>query len=499
MGKHRVTRTISIVILVLAAIYLVAGLAVALRLGSRGLGEGWGPGSTAWLTVPIIVSAVFSALSMLVLGLLLLFLGKISENLSVAQDHRIAARRRAAEEAAEAHKAALAAAAAAAAAAATAEVAEPVIEQEVEAPPASVLDIEPPAVTAPEVSADTVIVEPPAATLASTGLPVVDVEAVEAGVPHVDVPAVEADIEAPHVDMPEVEAHIEAPHVDMPEVELPGIDLAAVELPKVEAPHVDVPEVELPQVEAPDVDQPFFEMPAVDVPELEMPQVEADIEAPHVELPEVELPSVSAPDVQLPSVEFDTPALEAPPLPEESLADLPPLRAQVTSATVDTELPAVMPPALPDAAAVAGAEAEAEAARLRAQVAELEARLAALRQAETADADAPIELGSSSRLPGADETARIAAEMRAAGLLSHPDEGAIPPAPVTPESQADNLLLIQGIGPYYAQRLKEIGIVTFLQLAEASDETLARVTGTFSDRIKREDWRGQARRMAEGR
>ena len=74
MGKHRVTRIIAITILVLAAIYLVAGLVVALNLGGRGLGEGWGPGSTAWLTVPIIVSAVFSALSMLVLGLLLLFL-----------------------------------------------------------------------------------------------------------------------------------------------------------------------------------------------------------------------------------------------------------------------------------------------------------------------------------------------------------------------------------------------------------------------------------------
>ena len=84
-------------------------------------------------------------------------------------------------------------------------------------------------------------------------------------------------------------------------------------------------------------------------------------------------------------------------LPEESLADLPPFRAQVLSATVDTELPAVTPPVVPDATAVAGAEAETEAARLRAQVAELEARLAALRQTQ-ADVDAPIEAGISATL-----------------------------------------------------------------------------------------------------
>jgi len=261
-----------------------------------------------------------------------------------------------------------------------------------------------------------------------------------------------------------------------------------------------VPEVELPEVEAPEVELPKVELPEVEVPEVEAPEVELpEVEAPEVELPKVELPEVEVPEVQLPKVEIDAPVIETPPLSEESLADLPPLRVEASSVTVDTELPAVTLPPMPDAAAVAGAEAESEAARLRAQVAELEARLAALRQAEAADADAPIEAGVSGKLPGADEAARIAAEMRAAGLLSHPDEGSTPAAPTTPAPQADNLLLIQGIGPYYAQRLKEIGIVTFLQLAEASDETLARVTGTFSDRVKREDWRGQARRMAEGK
>ena len=347
---------------------------------------------------------------------------------------------------------------------------------------------------------------------------------IEAGVPHVDVPA----IETPEVELPTVEAHVEAPEVELPEVELPKVEAPEVELPKVELPEVEAPEVELSEVEVPEVELPEVEAPEVELPKVELPEVElpsrtAGGRTPEVELrgqvPEVEVPESKRqlncrrskrrklnPEVELPDrsagsaaaqVEIDAPVKKHLRRRNRLPTCRPPCRGILRYR--DTELPAVTLPPMPDAAAVAGAEAESEAARLRAQVAELEARLAALRQAEAADADAPIEAGVSGKLPGADEAARIAAEMRAAGLLSHPDEGSTPAAPTTPAPQADNLLLIQGIGPYYAQRLKEIGIVTFLQLAEASDETLARVTGTFSDRVKREDWRGQARRMAEGK
>jgi predicted flap endonuclease-1-like 5' DNA nuclease len=57
----------------------------------------------------------------------------------------------------------------------------------------------------------------------------------------------------------------------------------------------------------------------------------------------------------------------------------------------------------------------------------------------------------------------------------------------------DNVMLINGIGVVYTQRLQEAGIVTYKALAEASDEYLAQVTGATLERIRREEWRVQAR------
>ena len=145
-----------------------------------------------------------------------------------------------------------------------------------------------------------------------------------------------------------------------------------------------------------------------------------------------------------------------------------------------------------------------EAAALRAQLAALQARLAQLEAAPApqvtrmAATVAPpvierpqVEAGVSARLPGAEEAARIAAEMAALKPARRVEV-------VTPAAAVeDNLEVIEGIGPAYARRLRQLGITSFAALAEASDDVLLQVAGPFGERVHREDWRGQARRLSQ--
>jgi predicted flap endonuclease-1-like 5' DNA nuclease len=137
--------------------------------------------------------------------------------------------------------------------------------------------------------------------------------------------------------------------------------------------------------------------------------------------------------------------------------------------------------------------------------AELPAELPAAEPAE-----AKLEAGARSglRLPGSEEVARIAAEMAALRSADRREparaEVAAPPAaspampvaaPLSAEVE-DDLLAILGIGPVYARRLREAGITTFAALAEANDEVLEKITAGNLERVIRDDWRGQARRLA---
>ncbi len=213
---------------------------------------------------------------------------------------------------------------------------------------------------------------------------------------------------------------------------------------------------------------------AVALPEIELPKV--DIEAPEIELPEIELPKVELPEIELPKVDIEAPKIEA-------------VLPEVTLPKVDIEAPKI------EAAAVD------EVAALRAELAALQARLAQMQTAapETnrlsakvalPDVDfsepAPrIETGVDAKLPGADDVARIAAEMAALAPAPHRTASAV----------EDDLEVIEGIGPLYAKRLRQLGITTFAALAAASDEVLNQVAGAFAERVRREDWRGQARRL----
>jgi predicted flap endonuclease-1-like 5' DNA nuclease len=59
----------------------------------------------------------------------------------------------------------------------------------------------------------------------------------------------------------------------------------------------------------------------------------------------------------------------------------------------------------------------------------------------------------------------------------------------------DNLLDIKGIGPTFVNRLNDLGITSFAQLAEENPQDLAEKMGgrITAERIAREDWIGQAK------
>ncbi|MCB0705322.1 MAG: hypothetical protein KDC34_08435 [Saprospiraceae bacterium] len=64
----------------------------------------------------------------------------------------------------------------------------------------------------------------------------------------------------------------------------------------------------------------------------------------------------------------------------------------------------------------------------------------------------------------------------------------------------DDLKLINGIGPFIENQLNEIGIYTYEQVASFDKELIERITiaiGFFPGRILRDDWVGQAGRLAE--
>jgi predicted flap endonuclease-1-like 5' DNA nuclease len=128
------------------------------------------------------------------------------------------------------------------------------------------------------------------------------------------------------------------------------------------------------------------------------------------------------------------------------------------------------------------AAAERVNARHRTEVARLEARLAEL------EASAPV---NSDRAAAASAGAPRAVAAVAA---------AAPPALARPEGEPDDLQQISGIGPGIERTLHQLGIFHFRQIAAFTPEHVAWVNQRlrFRGRIEREDWIGQAKRLASG-
>ncbi|MHA1158348.1 MAG: 30S ribosomal protein S2 [Alphaproteobacteria bacterium] len=69
-----------------------------------------------------------------------------------------------------------------------------------------------------------------------------------------------------------------------------------------------------------------------------------------------------------------------------------------------------------------------------------------------------------------------------------------------PAGEADDLKKISGVGPVLEKKLLELGVTRFDQIAAFSDEDVARVDDAlnFKGRILRDDWIGQATKLAGG-
>lgn len=69
-----------------------------------------------------------------------------------------------------------------------------------------------------------------------------------------------------------------------------------------------------------------------------------------------------------------------------------------------------------------------------------------------------------------------------------------------PQGEADDLKKISGVGPKLEEKLNNLGIYHFSQIANFTPEDIEKVDGelNFKGRIEREDWLGQARILAAG-
>jgi predicted flap endonuclease-1-like 5' DNA nuclease len=140
------------------------------------------------------------------------------------------------------------------------------------------------------------------------------------------------------------------------------------------------------------------------------------------------------------------------------------------------------------AARVRGLEEAQE--RSRERIARLEQELSAAREASSPQ-------GSSEGVATAAAFAPLAA---GAAPPAEPVQGAPPPPLPSPEGAPDDLKQISGIGPGIEKTLHGLGIYHFRQIAQFTPDNVAWIDQRlrFRGRIEREDWIGQARRLAGG-
>jgi len=116
---------------------------------------------------------------------------------------------------------------------------------------------------------------------------------------------------------------------------------------------------------------------------------------------------------------------------------------------------------------------------------------------------AQLPAGSSARRRLMAERAALdSADGGTAGSLA-PGGGAaakIQPLFARPSEAADDLERIRGIGPVLKQRLNELGITTFAQIAAFSEAEIARIDEVldFKGRVAREGWVEQAKALRGG-
>jgi predicted flap endonuclease-1-like 5' DNA nuclease len=80
-------------------------------------------------------------------------------------------------------------------------------------------------------------------------------------------------------------------------------------------------------------------------------------------------------------------------------------------------------------------------------------------------------------------------------------EGTKPDVMAKSPAKLDDLKLIWGVGPKLEQKLHSLGIYSFSQIAKWNHENIVWVEnqlGEFADRIERDEWVSQAKKLATG-
>lgn len=93
----------------------------------------------------------------------------------------------------------------------------------------------------------------------------------------------------------------------------------------------------------------------------------------------------------------------------------------------------------------------------------------------------------------------VTVEASTSGARSLPARGRDATAPSGAADRPDDLTAIVGLGPAMAKKLRQEGIESYAQLAALSEGEIARIEQDViksAGRFKRDDWVGQARRLA---
>jgi small subunit ribosomal protein S2 len=115
--------------------------------------------------------------------------------------------------------------------------------------------------------------------------------------------------------------------------------------------------------------------------------------------------------------------------------------------------------------------------------------------ADTAAADVDMTAAEAVEPQAVDSDAR-----REKAAASAAAAAAVEPLFETPAGDPDDLKKIGGVGPVLEKKLNALGITRFDQVANFSDEEVAKVDEAlnFKGRVMRDDWIGQARTLAAG-
>jgi small subunit ribosomal protein S2 len=109
----------------------------------------------------------------------------------------------------------------------------------------------------------------------------------------------------------------------------------------------------------------------------------------------------------------------------------------------------------------------------------------------------PVEAAADASMVDAEtvepQAANVATKRRGA-------KGAVKPLFTAPAGEPDDLKKITGVGPVLEQKLRDLGITRFDQIAGFSDEDVEKIDQALNikGRVQRDDWVGQAKTLAAG-